>query len=225
MDKPRLLDRLREAIRVRHYSLRTEDAYSQWVRRFVLFHGKRHPNTLGETEIAAFLTDLAVNRNVAASIQNQALSAILFLYKQVLGRELDWLNHVTRAKRPRRLPVVLAREEGQRILDRLNGINGLLARLMYGTGIRAMESLQLHVKDIDFAYRQITIREGKGNKDRPAPLPATLVDLLQSHLGRVRDLHNRDLAEGFGTVYLPHALAVKYPRDRKSTRLNSSHSS
>ena len=170
MDKPRLMVRVREAIRVRHYSLRTEEAYLQWVRRFILFHGKRHPENMGEPEVAAFLTHLAVERNVAAATQNQALSAIVFLYSHVLGHELDWLKNVTRAKRPQRLPVVLTREEVQRVLGMMIGINGLLARLMYGTGMRVMESLQLRVKDIDFAYRQIIIREGKGNKDRVTPL-------------------------------------------------------
>ncbi len=212
MDKPHLMDRLREAIRVRHYSWRTEEAYRQWVRRFILFHGKRHPESLGEPEVSAFLSHLAVDRNVAASTQNQALSAILFLYTHVLGRDLDWLEGVIRAKRPRRLPVVLSREEVQRVLRKMTGINGLLARLMYGTGMRAMESLQLRVKDVDFAYRQIIIREGKGNKDRVTPLPDALVVPLQTQLEHVRDLHNRDLTEGFGTVYLPHALARKYPQ-------------
>ena len=212
MGKPRLLDRVREAIRVRHYSLRTEEVYLQWVRRYILFHGKRHPDDMGEAEVAAFLSYLAMERNVAAATQNQALSAILFLYTNVLGRDLDWLKDVARAKRPRRLPVVLSRDEIQRVLARMVGINSLLARLMYGTGMRAMESLQLRVKDVDFAYRQVIIREGKGNKDRVTPLPETLVEALQIQLARVRDLHNRDLAEGFGTVYLPHALARKYPK-------------
>jgi integron integrase len=211
MERPRLLDRMREAIRVRHYSLRTEETYLQWVRRFILFHEKRHPETMGEVEISAFLSHLAVDRNVAASTQNQALAAILFLYTQVLGRDLDWLNGVTRAKQPRRLPVVLSQDEVQRILRKLQGTNGLLARLMYGTGMRAMESLQLRVKDIDFAYRQIYIRAGKGNKDRVTPLPESLIGPLESQLGEVRALHNRDLAEGFGTVYLPYALSRKYP--------------
>ena len=212
MDKPRLMVRVREAIRVRHYSLRTEEAYLQWVRRFILFHGKRHPENMGEPEVAAFLTHLAVERNVAAATQNQALSAIVFLYSHVLGHELDWLKNVTRAKRPQRLPVGLTREEVQRVLGMMIGINGLLARLMYGTGMRVMESLQLRVKDIDFAYRQIIIREGQGNKDRVTPLAQALVGPLQTHLEQIRDLHNRDLGEGFGTVYLPHALARKYPQ-------------
>ena len=162
MGKPRLLDRVREAIRVRHYSLRTEEVYLQWVRRYILFHGKRHPDDMGEAEVAAFLSYLAMERNVAAATQNQALSAILFLYTNVLGRDLDWLKDVARAKRPRRLPVVLSRDEIQRVLARMVGINSLLARLMYGTGMRAMESLQLRVKDVDFSYRQVIIREGKG---------------------------------------------------------------
>ena len=191
MDKPRLMVRVREAIRVRHYSLRTEEAYLQWVRRFILFHGKWHPENMGEPEVAAFLTHLAVERNVAAATQNQALSAIVFLYSHVLGHELDWLKNVTRAKRPQRLPVVLTREEVQRVLGMMIGINGLLARLMYGTGMRVMESLQLRVKDIDFAYRQIIIREGKGNKDRVTPLAQALVGPLQTHLEQIRDLHPR----------------------------------
>ena len=191
MDKPRLMVRVREAIRVRHSSLRTEEAYLQWVRRFILFHGKRHPENMGEPEVAVFLTHLAVERNVAAATQNQALSAIVFLYSHVLGHELDWLKNVTRAKRPQRLPVGLTREEVQRVLGMMIGINGLLARLMYGTGMRVMESLQLRVKDIDFAYRQIIIREGKGNKDRVTPLAQALVGPLQTHLEQIRDLHPR----------------------------------
>jgi len=166
MSKSPLLERVRNAIRIRHYSLRTEQSYIHWIRRFILFHKKRHPNDMGEREISAFLTDLAVNRNVAASTQNQALSAILFLYQKVLDRKLEWLDDVVRAKRPSHIPVILTREETQLLLTEIPGINGLITRVIYGTGMRKMECLRLRVQDIDFDYRQIVIRSGKGDKDR-----------------------------------------------------------
>jgi integrase len=155
MKQPRLLDQVRDAIRLRHYSIRTEEAYTQWIRRFILFHDKKHPRAMGETEITSFLTHLAVDKHVSASTQNQALSALLFLYKEVLQMELDWLTDVVRAKRPQRLPVVLTREEVQRLLEEIPGTNGLAARLMYGTGLRLMEAIRLRIKDVDFDYRQI----------------------------------------------------------------------
>ena len=166
MPKSPLLERVRNAIRIRHYSLRTEQSYIHWIRRFILFHKKRHPNDMGEREISAFLTDLAVNRNVAASTQNQALSAILFLYQKVLDRKLEWLDDVVRAKRPAHMPVILTREETQQLLTEIPGINGLIIRVLYGTGMRKMECLRLRVQDIDFDYRQIVIRSGKSDKDR-----------------------------------------------------------
>lgn len=211
MQQPRLLDRVREALRVRHYSLRTEQAYVHWIKRFILFHGKRHPQSLGEREITAFLTHLAVRRNVAASTQNQALSAILFLYKQVLKHELDWLDSVVRAKRPPRLPTVLTATETQTLLSHLDGTNRLIAELMYGTGMRLMECLRLRVKDIEFDYRQITVRGGKGDKDRVTVLPEKTIPALRQQLVHARQLHELDIREGFGEVYLPFALARKYP--------------
>jgi integron integrase len=218
MPKSPLLERVRNAIRIRHYSLRTEQSYIHWIRRFILFHKKRHPNDMGEREISAFLTDLAVNRNVAASTQNQALSAILFLYQKVLDRKLEWLDDVVRAKRPAHMPVILTREETQQLLNEIPGINGLIIRVLYGTGMRKMECLRLRVQDIDFDYRQIVIRSGKGDKDRVTVLPDVLVEKLQKQLDRARAIHNHDLEEGYGEVALPHALARKYPDAGKEWR-------
>ena len=209
---PRLLDRLRDAIKRRHYSRRTEEAYIHWTKRFIFFHGKRHPSELGEAEVTTFLNHLATDRKVAASTQNQALSALLFLYKEVLGSELNWLDGLVRAKRPKRMPVVLTRQEVERILGTLEGTQWLMASLLYGTGMRLMECLRLRVKDVDFGYSQILIRDGKGEKDRITMLPGRLTELLQTHLQKVKQLHDRDLREGFGEVHLPYALARKYPR-------------
>jgi integron integrase len=207
---PRLLDRMREAIRVRHYSIRTEAAYVDWTRRFILFHGRRHPMDLGPDEVAAFLTDLAVQRNVAASTQNQAKSALLFLYKVVLGMDLPWLEEIVSAKNPRRLPVVLTPSEVRALLHDLNGTMGLVASLLYGTGMRLLEALRLRVKDVDFERREIVVRDGKGGKDRVTVLPENLILALNEHVARRRALHNRDLDAGKGEVWLPDALAVKY---------------
>jgi integron integrase len=209
--KPKLLDQLRHAIRLRHYSIRTEEAYVQWAKRFILFHNMRHPRDMGRAEIEAFLTHLAVVGKVAASTQNQALNAIVFLYHHLLGREIGELETVVRAKRPPKLPVVLSVNETKRVLERLDGVTGLMARLLYGSGLRLMECLRLRVKDVDFEYRQITVREGKGAKDRMTMLPASLIAPLQAHLERVKALHQTDLAEGHGDVYLPFALERKYP--------------
>ncbi len=211
MDKPRLLVQVRDALRLRHYSLRTEEAYLQWIRRFILFHEKRHPNQLGEADIERFLSNLAVTHKVAAATQNQALSAILFLYQKVLGRELEWMENVTRAKRPVRLPVVLTRDETQRTLQQLEGTRALVLKLMYGTGMRLMEALRLRTKDIDFGYRQIIVREGKGFKDRVVPLPEAMVAPLSTQLEKARSQHLADLDAGFGSVELPYALAKKLP--------------
>jgi integron integrase len=209
--KPRLLDRVRSKTRSKHFSLRTEATYIQWIRRFILFHGKRHPSEMSAPEVEQFLSDLAVNRRVSASTQNQALSAILFLYRDVLEVELPWLQNVVRARRPARLPVVLTRDEVKSILAHLEGRNGLMAGLLYGAGLRLMECVRLRVKDVDFAQSQITVRDGKGAKDRITMLPQSLVAPLQAHLERVRLTHERDLRDGFGDVHLPHALARKYP--------------
>jgi len=208
----RLIERFREEIRARHYSRRTGEAYWYWIRWFIRFHGRRHPLELGEAEVTAFLSMLATERNVAAATQNQALSALLFLYRHVLGRELPWLSELVRAQRPVRLPTVLSEAEVRRLLANLDGTGALMAGLLYGAGLRQIECLQLRVKDIDFAYRQILVRDGKGAKDRVTMLPEGLVQPLQAHLGKVRLLHRRDIDEGFGEVWLPYALARKYPR-------------
>ncbi len=210
-NKPRLLDQVRDKLRFKHYSYRTEQSYIAWIKRFIFFHDKRHPNTMGEREIEAFLTHLAVQRNVAASTQNQALCALLFLYKEVLGRELAWLDSMQRAKRPTRLPVVLTIQEVHNLLNRLEGRSWLMASLLYGAGLRLMECARLRVKDVDFSRHEIIVREGKGNKDRITMLPAALAAPLQSHLEKVKALHAQDLTEGFGDVALPFALAQKYP--------------
>jgi integron integrase len=213
--RPRLLARVHEAIRVRHYSRRTEEAYVHWIKRLIYFHGKRHPDAMGEAEVTAFLNHLAADRHVAAATQNQALSAILFLYKAVLGRELPWLDGVQRPTRPPRVPVVLTRAEVERLLASLSGTKWLIASLLYGAGLRVMECLRLRVKDVELSYRQLLVRDGKGEKDRVTMLPEKLVGPMRAHLGRVRLLHARDLREGFGDVSLPYALARKYPRAGK----------
>ena len=208
----RLIERLREAIRARHYSRRTEQAYWYWIRYFILFHGKRHPGEMGAREVTAFLSWLATERNVAAATQNQALSALVFLYRHVLGAGLPWLDGLVRAQRPVRLPVVLSEAEVRRLLEPLEGGARLMAGLLYGAGLRQIECLSLRVKDIDFNYRQIIVRDGKGARDRATMLPENLVQPLQRHLGKVRLLHERDRKEGYGEVWLPHALARKYRR-------------
>ena len=209
--KPRLLDRVRHAIETRHYSRRTEKAYVHWTKRYIFFHGKRHPAEMGAAEVAAFLTSLAVQGKVAASTQNQALSALLFLYREVLGVELPWLDDVIRAKRPVHLPVVLTREEVRAVLQRLDGVPRLMAVLLYGAGLRLLECCRLRVKDVDFATNQLTIRDGKGHQDRATMLPAAVKADLLAHLERVRRQHEDDLRHGAGWVELPGALLRKYP--------------
>lgn len=208
---PRLLEQVRDQLRTRHYSYRTEQTYLQWIKQFILFHDKRHPALLGVDDIGRFLTHLAVKRTVSASTQNQALAALLFLYKHVLQIDLPRLENVARAKKPTRLPVVLTRHEVKSVLSQLTSTKWLMASLLYGSGLRLNECLSLRVKDVDFAYRQITIRDAKGGKDRVTVLPDMLVAPLQGHLVRVRSLHAQDLLEGYGAVRLPTALARKYP--------------
>jgi integron integrase len=208
---PRLLEQVRNTIRMRHYSIRTEEAYLHWIKRFILFHGKRHPAEMGPAEVETFLTHLAVKGRVSASTQNQALNAIVFLYRAVLQRELGWLENIERAKKPVKRPVVFTHEEAQAILHRLEGVKWLMASLLYGAGLRLMECVRLRVKDVDFAYRQLTVRDGKGGKDRVTMLPVKLITPLRQHLIRVKALHDQDLREGFGRVYLPYALSRKYP--------------
>ncbi|MDY6947723.1 MAG: integron integrase [Pseudomonadota bacterium] len=212
---PRLLDQVREVIRIKHYSVRTEQAYVQWIRRYILYHGKRHPKELGAPELSAFLSALAVRGNVSASTQNQALNAILFLYREVLNTALPWLEGVQRAKKPQHLPVVLTRDEVKRVLARLDGTVWLMAAVAYGAGLRLLECLRLRVKDLEFDRGEILVRDGKGQKDRITMLPRNLIDPLRTHLAKVRQLHEQDLAEGFGRVYLPFALDRKYPNAQR----------
>jgi len=206
----KLLDQVRDAIRLKHYSYRTEQAYVGWIKRYIYFHGVRHPSEMGAPEVEAFLTHLAVKENVAASTQNQALSALLFLYREVLHQDLGPVDAL-RAKRPKRLPTVLTKEETLRLIACLSGTHQLMAKLIYGSGMRLMECLRLRVKDLEFERRAIIVRDGKGAQDRVTVLPDSLIPLLQEHLQRVRALHEQDLAQGYGTVYLPDALARKYP--------------
>lgn len=209
---PRLLDAARDAIRRRHYSYRTEQAYLHWMKRFILFSGKRHPRELVALEVIAFVNHRALERQMAASTQNQALAAILFMYKEVLAMPLPWLSGIEHAKRPDRKPTVLTSDEVHRLLSRLEGTRWLMANLLYGAGLRLNECLTLRVKDIDFGYRQIVVRDGKGGKDRITVLPAAVVEPLRAHLVRVKELHQNDLATGCGEVELPHRLAAKYPQ-------------
>ena len=209
--QPRLLDRVREAIRARHYSLRTEEAYVGWIRRFILFHQKRHPIEMAEPEINAFVTHLAVQSSIGASTQTQALSALMFLYRHVLRKPLPDLDTVIRAKRPGRLPSVLTRSEVRRILGRMNGTPRLVATLLYGTGMRLLECLRLRVKDLEFGNNRIIVRDTKGGEDRVVPFPVVARAEMPSWLSRVKRIHDSDLADGFGSVYLPDAIARKFP--------------
>ena len=201
---------MRDAIRVRHYSRRTEQAYVSWIRRFIIANNRRHPRDMGGREVEAFLTTLATTGNVAAGTQNQALAALLFLYREVLGQEFSWMANVIRAKRPRRIPVVLSRDEVTRLLAMLDGQPWLMAALLYGAGLRLMECVRLRVKDIDFGRGEIVVRDGKGGKDRRVPLPNATREALKAAIDRARVLHGHDLARGLGRVWLPHALARKY---------------
>ncbi len=214
-NKPRLLEQVRLSLRVQHYSLRTEDAYLYWIRYFIRYHKKRHPQEMSKPEVEAFLTFLAVDRKVSPSTQNQALSAILYLYKKVLKVELPWLNDVVRAKRKKYIPVVFTRNEVKQILAQFEGTYWLLFSLIYGAGLRTSECARLRIKDVDFHYKQLLIRDSKGNKDRVTVLPEPLIEPLRNHLIRVKDLHNQDLKNGYGMVYLPYALNRKYPNAEK----------
>lgn len=209
--QPKLLDQVRDRIRRKGYSIRTEKSYAHWIRRFILFHDKRHPKDMGAAEVEAFLTNLAVEADVAAATQNLALSAILFLYREVLELPLPWLDGIERAKKPARLPTVLTQAEVAAVLGRLDGTAALMLRLLYGTGMRLMECARLRVKDVDFAMRQITVRDGKGGKDRVTMLPDVLAEPLRAQLAAAKALHDADLAQGLGLVWLPDALARKYP--------------
>ncbi len=213
---PKLLDRVHWHLRVKHYSIRTEKAYVDWIRRYILFHRKRHPNGMGEEEIAQFLTHLAVERHVAASTQNQALSALLFLYQQVFDRKLDFIDKIERVKRPPKIPVVFTRAEAHAVRDHMSGDYRLMAELLYGAGLRLMECIRLRVKDVDFGYGQVTVRDGKGMRERVTMLPERLRQPLKVHLEDVRQVHERDLKNGWGRVYLPFALRRKYPNAERA---------
>jgi integron integrase len=210
-EEQRLLPRVHGALRARHYSRRTEEAYIGWIKRFIFFHNKRHPASMGGEEVNAFLTHLAVEGNVAASTQNQALSALLFLYREVLNDPLPWLNDLVRAYRPLRVPVVLTPEEVRRVIDHLHGVPRLVAVLLYGGGLRLLECLQLRVKDVNFARYELLIRDPKGKRDRITVLPRSVEPDLREHLQKVESVHRRDLAKGYAGVEVPGAIDRKYP--------------
>lgn len=209
--KSALLEQVRHHLRLKHYSIRTEETYVQEIKRFILYHHKRHPKEMGVDEIRQYLSHLATDGNVSASTQNVALSALLFLYREVLGREMEFIDGIERAKGPVRVPTVLTREEVSLILSRLAGLHHLMASLLYGAGLRLMECVRLRVKDIDFGYQQITVTDGKGEKDRRTILPASLIDPLKRQLELAKLLHEEDIQKGYGRVYLPYALERKYP--------------
>jgi len=209
--KPKLLDQVRQAIRARHYSVKTEEAYGGWIKRFIFFHNKRHPLEMAELEIGPFLSSLATDRHASASTQNQAFNAILFLYDQVLGKKISLVDGVVRAKRPRRLPVVLTKDEVKQVVNHMTGVTQLMAILLYGAGLRLMECCRLRVKDIDFSRNEIVIRAGKGDKDRRTMLPTAIKESLLKHLATSHRQHQEDLNKGLGRVALPNALERKYP--------------
>jgi len=213
--KPKLLEQVRNAIRARHYSDKTEKAYAHWIKRYIFFHNKRHPLEMAEAEIGQFLSSLATEGRVSASTQNQAFNALLFLYHEVLSKKIGLIDGVVRAKRPQRLPVVLTKDEVKSVLDRMDGVPRLTGLLLYGAGLRLMECCRLRIKDIDFARNEIVVRSGKGNKDRYTMLPSTVRDSLAQHLRRVKLQHEADLKAGLGRVFLPNALGRKYPNAGK----------
>ncbi|MEW5800329.1 MAG: integron integrase [Bacteroidota bacterium] len=212
----KLLDAVRETVRLKHLSLRTEDAYIAWIKEFVLFHNKRHPNEMGEPEIRSFLSYLAQRKSVSSSTQNQALNAIIFLYVQVLGKKIGEIGPVIRAHRTKRLPVVFSQDEVREILGQMNGTPKLVASLLYGSGLRLMEAIRLRIGDLDFDRNIIVVRRGKGDKDRVAPLPLTLVPSLKTQVKKVEAIHEQDCREGFGEAMLPGALNIKYPLASKA---------
>jgi len=211
----RLLDQVRDAIRLKHYAYSTEKAYVYWAKRFILYHNKRHPKEMGENEIGEFLTHLAVEENVAASRQNQALSALLFLYREVLRKDLDLPIELVWAKRPKHLPTVLTKQEARQVIAQLTGVHRLIAQLLYGGGLRLMECMRLRVKDLDFGHHQIIVRDAKGGKDRLTILPDSVIGPLRAQLAMAKQLHEQDLSNGYGTVYLPYALERKYTQANK----------
>lgn len=210
--QPRLMDRVRESLRVKRYALSTERTYCHWIKRFILHHNKRHPLEMGAPEVEAFLSHLATAENVSAKTQNQAMHAVLYLYKQVLGIDLPWLDGITRARESKRLPGVLTQRETQALLRHVHGTSGTIVKLLYGTGMRLLEGLRLRIKDLDLERREIIIRAGKGDKDRVTMLPASLVDELRDHLQARRVMHDTDLSTGHADVELPFAIERKYPQ-------------
>lgn len=213
--RSRFLDSIRDRVRLKHYSIRTEEAYVGWAKKYILFHNKKHPSELGKFEMEQFLTYLAVDQKVAASTQNQALAALLFMYKEVLQIDPPWVENVVRAKKPKRLPVVLTKVEIKRLFSKLDSLQLLYARLMYGCGLRLMELVRLRVKDIDFGYKSIIVRSGKGEKDRSVMLPTSLINELRERVEQSELTHTKDLSEGYGQVYLPYALERKYPNSNR----------
>jgi integron integrase len=214
--KPRLLDQVRDTIRRKHYSIRTEQSYIDWIKRFIYFHNKQHPRDLNESHITDFLNFLAVKKKVASSTQNQALCALVFLYREVIKKDLAQFEDLVHAKRPSRLPVVFTPDEIRAILLQLDGVTWIMGQLLYGAGLRVMECVRLRVKDVDFGYKQITVRDGKGHKDRVTMLPEIVIEPLSRHLEKIKKSHEIDLQAGFGTVYLPYALERKYPNANRS---------
>ncbi|MEG8990433.1 integron integrase [Ignavibacteria bacterium 4148-Me] len=214
-NKPKLLDKVRLTLRANHYSRKTEEAYIGWIKRYILFHNKRHPNEMGKDEIQKFINHLAVDQNVSASTQNQALQAILYLYKNVLDKEVGWLDDIKHATRIKHLPVVFSRNETAKIFEHLNGVPKLVVSLLYGSGLRLSEALSLRIKDIDFEYKQIIVRDGKGEKDRHTVLPSSIIPELKKHLNEVYKQHKKDLSKGKGETILPYALDKKYPNAAK----------
>lgn len=208
---PRLLEQVKNAIQVRHYSIRTEQAYVRWIKHYIYFHNKKHPNEMGDEEITAYLSHLASTKNVSAATQNQALNALVFLYRKVLDIEVGVFKDLVRAKKPKRLPVVLSHDEALDVLSNINGMPWIMASLLYGSGLRVMECVRLRIKDIDYKFKQITVRDGKGKKDRITLLPESLIEPLKEAIEHAKNIHQFDLNEGFGEVYLPYALARKYP--------------
>lgn len=212
---PKLLEKVRTELRAKHYSLRTEKTYLNWIKRFIIFNNKRHPEKMGGDEIKAFINNLAMNHNVSASTQNQALNAILYLYKEIIKKEIGWINEIKFAQKKKHIPLVLTRQETGMVLIKLEGVISLIAKILYGSGLRLSECLRLRVKDLDFELRTITVRDGKGEKDRVTILPDSLVTELKAHIRKVRNLHKKDLAAGNIEAPLPYALAVKYPNAGK----------
>jgi integron integrase len=215
MPEPKLIDKVRLELRTKHYSSKTEDAYTSWIKRFILFHNKRHPKDMGADEIKSFITNLATNHHVSSSTQNQALNAILYLYKNVIKQEIKFVDGLSHVKRIKHLPVVYSKNEAQAIIGQLDGVNQLFIKLLYGTGMRLSEGLSLRVKDIDFESEQIIVRDGKGEKDRITILPEKLIAPLKEHIHKVKNLHNQDLRIGLGAAILPYALEKKYPSANK----------